>query len=64
MGLKRFRERDGIVVFQTDKSSRFSVDTKTNYIKAFKVHVDKDKTIDDTQYDNMLREMNAHSTIW
>ena len=53
-----------IVIFQTDKSSRFSVDTKTNYINACKVHVDKDKTIDGTQYDSMLREMNAHSCMW
>ena len=64
IGLKSLREREDIVIFQTDKSSRFSVDTKANYIEACKVHVDKDRTIDDTQYDSMLREMNAHSTMW
>ena len=41
-GMKKLAKRDDIVIFQTDKSSRFSVDDKTNYIKANQTHVVND----------------------
>ena len=41
-GLKSLRKRKDVVVFQTDKSSRFSVDSRDNYIAACEKHTEKD----------------------
>ena len=63
-GLKKLSKRADIVIFQTDKSSRFSIDDKTNYIRANEKHVQNDEIIDDRTYGQMLKEMNAHSIMW
>ena len=46
-GLKRLVKRADVVDFQTDKSSRFSIDDKANYIKANEKHVENDDIIDE-----------------
>ena len=63
-GLKKLKRREDIVIFQTDKSSRFSVDTKTNYINANKKHTEQDEVINEQQYSLMQKEVNAHATMW
>ena len=63
-GLKRLVKRADVVVFQTDKSSRFSIDDKANYIKANEKHVENDEIIDEQTYNQMLKEINAHSMMW
>ena len=57
-------KREDVVVFQTDKSSRFSVDDRTNYIRANEIHVVNDEVIDDQTYNQFLKEVNAHSIMW
>ena len=64
LGLKKLRERDDIVVFQTDKSSKFSVDTKPNYIEACEQHTSKDTTINEDEYAILIKEINAHAIMW
>ena len=43
--LKRLKQREEVVVFQTDKSGRLAADTKENHSRASKPHIDNDKTI-------------------
>ena len=64
LGLKSLKEREDIVVFQTDKSSKFSVDTKTNYIESCEQHTSKDETISEEKYETMIKELNSHSVMW
>ena len=52
------------MVFQTDKSSKFSVDTKTNYIESCEQHTSKDETISEEKYETMIKELNSHSVMW
>ena len=52
------------MIFQTDKSSRFSIDDKTNYIKANEKHTQNDEIIDDQRYSQLQKEINAHSVMW
>ena len=61
--LKKVKENN-IIIQQTDKSKRFSVDTPENYRDASKEHVDKDKTIQKEEYDKMVKEINAHAIFW
>ena len=63
-GIKQLQKRDDIVIFQTDKSSRFSVDSKDNYIAACTQHTRNDTVIEEKEYDRLITEMNAHATMW
>ena len=63
-GLKQLSKREDVVIFQTDKSSRFSVDDKSNYVKANETHVRNDEVIDEQTYSHLQREVNAHSVMW
>ena len=63
-GLKKLSKRTDVVIFQTDKSSRFSIDDKDNYIRANEKHIKNDEIIDDRTYGQMLKEINAHSIMW
>ena len=56
---KRVKNQE-IVVFQTDKSGRFSVDTRTNYLLAGEVHTANDETITRKKCLEIEDEMNAH----
>ena len=54
-GLKQLKERKDIVIFQTDKSGRFAVDTPENYILATTPHVENDIVVDEKEHDEMQR---------
>ena len=49
-GLKSLKKREYLVIFQTDKSGRFSVDSKENYEKACETHIKNDSTIDEADH--------------
>ena len=49
-GLKQLKNRDDVVIFQTDKSGRFAIDTKENYIKATETHYINDTTITEAEH--------------
>ena len=53
-----------IVTNVTDKSGRFSVDSVENYIALNKTHTDKDRIIDEEEYKESVRNMNAHALCW
>ena len=58
------RKRDDVVVFQTDKTGRFSVDKIDNYREACKVHTEKDETTNEDEHLKCQKEINAHATMW
>ena len=59
------RSKDNsVVIYQTDKSGRFSIDTAENYLLACEPHVKGDETITQQDYERLESEMNAHSVIW
>ena len=66
-GLRSLRKRskdNSVVIYQTDKSGRFSIDTAENYLLACEPHVKGDETITQQDYERLESEMNAHSVIW
>ena len=63
-GLKSLRQREEVVVFQTDKSGRFATDTKENYSRASKPHIENDKTITEEEHERCQKEINAHAIMW
>ena len=63
-GMNKLSKRDDVVTFQTDKSSRFCIDEKANYVKANLTHVMKDETINEQTYSRLQKEINAHSVMW
>ena len=65
-GLKSIKTKmkNNLVVSQTDKSGKFSVDTKDNYVECMKVHIDNDEEITEEDHLRVQKEANAHSTFW
>ena len=63
-GMKKLQKRDDAVIFQTDKSSRFSIDAKDNYVTACAKHTTEDEIIEEKEYDKLITEVNAHATMW
>ena len=65
-GLKSLKKksRNELIISQTDKSSKFSVDTKDNYIEAMQVHIEQDEDITESDHLKAQKEVNAHSTFW
>ena len=66
-GLRSLLERkknSEIVTNVTDKSGRFSVDSVENYISLNNTHVEKDKVIDENEYKDSVKKMNAHAVCW
>ena len=62
-GLKSLKKRvaDGdIVICQTDKSGKFCVLTREQYLEAGKVHVDKDRKVDLEEQKEIERAVNGH----
>ena len=45
LGLRSLKSKDDVVVYQTDKSGRFAVDTMANYRVACQPHVENDLTV-------------------
>ena len=60
---RRFREKK-VVVFQTDKSGRLSVDTPENYRQSSLVHVEQDVVISELEAESIEKEISAHSEAW
>lgn len=52
------------IVFQTDKSGRFAVDTLVNYRVACQPHVENDHTVAEEMHERVQAEANAHSVLW
>jgi hypothetical protein len=62
--LKKRIEQDGIVVYQTDKSGRFTVDAIHNYREACHTQTENDPTVNQNFYEKIQKQANAHSTFW
>ena len=57
--------REGeVVVFETDKSSRFSVDTIDNYKDICNVHMKDDEIVSLNEYDRVEKRHSAHAIMW
>ena len=63
-GLEKLKKRKDIVCFQTDKSGRFSVDTKESYVEATMPHVIGDEIVEEAVHLRAQKDANAHSTLW
>ena len=50
--IKRRNDKE-ITIFQTDKSSKFSVDSLSNYVEAANTHIEGDTVIDGKQFQNI-----------
>ena len=62
--LKKRRDRDDIVVYHTDKSSRFTIDTLVNYRDACKPHTENDIVVTQEIHEKVQKKGNAHSAFW
>ena len=60
---KKVKQKD-VVIYQTDKSGRFSVDTMDNYREACSAHVEGDQTITVELHEKAQKMANTHSTMW
>ncbi len=66
-GLKTLTDKvkgKNVVVFETDKSGRFSVDTPENYKLASQLHVNNDEVICPAVVAGIERSASAHSQSW
>lgn len=63
-GLASLQKRDDVVIFQTDKSGRFSVDTRDGYVEATMPHVIGDGIVEEAAHLRAQKESNAHATLW
>ena len=63
-GLKSLQDKENIVIFQTDKSGRFSVDSKANYREACEEHIKEDVNINEKEHMKAQSQINAHSIMW
>ena len=61
--LRSGRNRD-LIIFQTDKSGRFSVDTKENYKRACDEHIRNDRVITEEEHLKCQETINGHSILW
>ena len=63
-GIKKLKEREDVVIMQTDKSGRFSVDTKENYKESCKTHIENDAIVSEEEHESAQNIINAHSILW
>ena len=66
-GLAKLNKRQNkkeIVVFQTDKSGKMSVDTPENYAEAATPHIKNDIIITQEEYAKIEEATNAHTKCW
>ena len=61
--MKRVKGKE-VVIFQTDKSGRFSVDTPTNYRETAVPHIAGAPIVELGEHDELEKKMNAHSVMW
>ena len=62
--MQKRSKNDKIVCFQTDKSGKMSVDSKSNYVSGMKSHHENMETTSDTEYASIENVLNAHITAW
>ena len=62
-GLKKRMEAGELVVVPKDKSGRFSVMSIETYLKAGKVHTDKDVEITNDEIKDIQKEVNGHVSM-
>ena len=55
-GLDRLKKREDVVVFQTDKSGRFAVDSKDSYVEATMPHVIGDGIVEEAVHERAQKE--------
>ena len=66
-GLKSIKQKvknGDIVVFETDKSSRLSVDSPTNYRLACAPHIQNDEVVSIKEHDQIENQLSAHAVMW
>ena len=63
-GLVRRVKDNELVVFQTDKSGRFSVDTPDNYRESVMPHVGDDPQVSQNDHDAIDKTLTAHGISW
>ena len=61
--VSRVKDKE-IVVFQTDKSGRFSVDSPDNYRDSILPHIGMDPEVDETEMHEIENVLNAHGISW
>ncbi len=57
-GLRSLTSRENVVVYQTDKSGRFAVDTKDNYRVACQPHAENDHTVTEGLHERLQKGAN------
>ena len=57
------RKREGVVVFETDKSGKLSVDNKDNFSEKMKIHL-KGEDVSKEDCKEILRVMNIRAKVW
>ena len=62
--LRRKVRSQECIIFQTDKSGRFSLDTVENYKLVFETHVAEGVVISEEDYVRLQRLVNAHAVFW
>ncbi|MCP3892049.1 MAG: hypothetical protein GY702_24745, partial [Desulfobulbaceae bacterium] len=58
------KSKNNYIIAPTDKSSKFSIDTKENYIEEMREHIEKDEDINENEHIQAQKEANAHSNFW
>ena len=62
--MKERVKRKEVVVYQTDKSGRFSIDTLENYKESGTPHIREDPVITMKEHRDMECTINAHANAW
>ncbi len=62
--LKRRQQASEIVVYQTDKSGKLTVDTPENYKEAARPHVESDEVVTVDDFNKAEKLVQAHTVFW
>ena len=61
--IKDMRNEGKAMVFPTDKSGKFCIDTYENYVAGMEEHVIKDRIITRKEKEKIIRQLNGHSNM-
>ena len=53
-----------MICYPTDKSGRFSIDSPKNYIESMRPHLQNAEKVNQVDYDNTEKLLNAHMSAW
>ena len=59
--LKEKMKNDDLVCFETDKTGKFALDKKENYVKKMRKHIEKDDIISMKEVKKIEKKMNEHA---